>query len=69
LMQDIAKGEGEYLLAFGQILEVTSLCQPGFSQQLQQHFGDLSDIHVHDGEVPVKQFLHRVNQVMENSSS
>jgi len=69
LMQDIAKGEGEYLLAFGQILAVTTLHQPDFAQRLQQHFGDLSDIYVHGGEIPVKQFLHRVNQVMANSSS
>jgi len=38
LLQDIAKGEGEYLLAFGIILNVPSVQQKTFALQLQRHY-------------------------------
>ena len=46
LLQDIAKGEGEYLSAFGTILHVPSLDQQAFANRLQQHYTDLSEINV-----------------------
>ena len=66
LLQDIAKREGEYLLALGNLLQVPAGLQPAFADQLQQQYVDLSRIHVHESAVHVKQFLHHVIGVMAN---
>ena len=60
LLQDIAKGEGEYLSAFGTILHVPSVDQQIFANRLQRHYADLSDINIRQGDIQVKQFIKHV---------
>jgi len=57
LLQDIAKGEGEYLSAFGTILHVPSVDQQIFANRLQQNYAGLSDINVRQDDIQVKQFI------------
>lgn len=68
LLQDIAKGEGEYLSAFGTILHVPSVDQQTFAIRLQQHYVDLSKINVHQGDIQVKQFINQVAWVGSHPS-
>ncbi len=60
LLQDIARGEGEYLLAFQEILNVPSSDQKKFAKRLQLHYVNLSDIKINQGDVKVRQFLNHV---------
>ncbi len=60
LLQDIAKGEGEYLQAFGQVLNVPSSEQQTFATRLQQNFPDLSSIDVKQGGVQLATFMNQV---------
>lgn len=69
LLQDIAQGEGEYLLAFGKILNVPSEHQKIFANRLQQHYADLSGINVSQDDVQVKQFINQVVLLAANPSS
>ena len=69
LLEDIAKGEGEYLLAFGNLLHVPTVQQKAFANRLQRHFADLSDIPVSQGDSHVKQFMNRVVALTTYSSS
>ena len=64
LLQDIAKGEGEYLFAFGKILRVPAVFQSAFARQLQQHYVDLVESGRHQDEWFVKQFLHQVHELL-----
>ncbi len=63
LLQDIAQGKGEYLSAFGKMLHVPSVHQQTFANRLQQHYADLSDINLSQGDVQVKQFINQVIRV------
>lgn len=69
LLQDIAKGEGEYLSAFGEILHVPSVDQQIFASRLQQHYADLSEINVRQGDIQVKQFIKQVAWLRSHPST
>ena len=69
LLQDIAKGEGEYLSAFGTILHVPSVDQQAFANRLQQHYTDLSEINVRQSDAQVKQFIQHVAWVSAHPST
>ena len=69
LLQDIAKGEGEYLSAFGTILHVPSVDQQIFATRLQQHYAGLSDINVRQDDIQVKQFIKYVAWVGSHPST
>ena len=58
LLQNIAQGKGEYLSAFGKMLHVPSVHQQTFPNRLQQHYTDLSDINLSQGDIQVKQFIN-----------
>ncbi len=60
LLQDIAKGQGEYLYAFGQILNVPSSHQKIFATQLQRNFHNLSGINVEQGGTQLAIFMDQV---------
>ena len=69
LLEDIARGEGEYLLAFGNLLHVPPVQQKTFANRLQRHFADLSDITVSQGDSHVKHFINQVVVLTTHSSS
>lgn len=69
LLENIARGEGEYLVAFGKILHVPTEQETEFANRLQQHYRDLSGIPVHEGGIHVNQFLHQVVLVTTHFSS
>ena len=69
LLYNIAQGEGEYLLAFGKILNVPSLHQKTFANRLQQHYADLSGINVSQDDIYVKQFINQLIRVTEHRSA
>lgn len=69
LLQDIAKGEGEYLQAFGQVLNVPSSEQQTFAARLQQNFPDLSSINVKQGGVHLATFINQVTLATKSPSS
>lgn len=60
LLQDIAKGEGEYLLAFGTILKVPSIQQRTFATQLQRNYSTLSNILIRQYDLHVNTFINQV---------
>lgn len=68
LLQDIAQGEGEYLSAFGKILNVPSAHQQKFANRLQLRYTNLSDINVNQGDGQVKQFINQVVWVTTHPS-
>ena len=68
VLQDIAKGEGEYLLGLGTVLHVPSEHQPAFAHQLQQHYVELSEIQIHKNNIQGKQFLYEVVGMITNLS-
>ena len=69
LLQDIARGEGEYLSAFGNILNVPSAHQQKFANWSQSRYTNLSGINVSQGDVQVKQFINQVVWVTTHPSS
>jgi hypothetical protein len=69
LLEDIARGEGEYLMAFGKILHVPTEQETVFVNRLQQHYRDFSGIPVREGEIHINQFLQKVALVTTNISS
>lgn len=69
LLKDIAKGEGEYVLAFGKLLNVSSVHQKTFTNQLQRHYQGLSGIKVSQDPITVKQFIHQVVSDTTHSGS
>jgi len=69
LLENIARREGEYLLVFGKILQVSTEQETEFANRLQQHYRGLSAIPVHEGEIYVSQFLHQVVLVTPHFSS
>jgi hypothetical protein len=68
LLEDIARGEGEYLLAFGSLLHVPPVQQKTFANRLQRHFADLPEITVSQGDSHVKQFIKQVVVLTTDSS-
>jgi hypothetical protein len=60
LLQDIAKGEGEYLLAFETILNVPSRQQQTFAFQLQRNYRMLSNIPIRSSNLHVDTFINQV---------
>jgi hypothetical protein len=60
LLQDIAKGEGEYVSAFGNLLNVQPEQQQAFANRLQQRYQDLSRLRVGQDPIPLNQFLHEI---------
>ncbi len=60
LLQDMAKGEGEYISAFGSLLNIQPEQQQVFVNRLQQRYQDLSSFKVGQDRMTVKQFLHEV---------
>lgn len=68
LLEDIARGEGEYLLAFGSLLHVPPVQQKTFANRLQRHFADLLEITVSQGDSHVKQFIKQVVVLTTDSS-
>ncbi len=69
LLQDIAKGEGEYLLAFGKLLHMPLVHQKTFAHHLQQHYPKLSAINFSQDPIAFKKFMHQVVMVTKDSSS
>jgi len=67
LLSNIAKGEGEYLVALGQILDIEH--QEIFTNRLQQHYVDLSLINARQDDTLVTEFINELVLVMENHSS
>ena len=67
LLYDIATGEGEYLEAFSKILQVPARHQRTFANRLQQHYAELANIKVQQDEANVRQFIHRVGLLTEQS--
>lgn len=68
LLEDIARGEGEYLLAFGSLLNVPPVQQKTFANRLQRHFADLLEIPVSQGDSHLKQFINQVVVFTTDSS-
>ncbi len=60
LLQDMAEGEGEYISAFGSLLNIQPEQQQVFVNRLQQRYQDLSSFKVGQDRMTVKQFLHEV---------
>jgi len=60
LLQDIAKGEGDYLLAFGIILNVPSVQQKTFALRLQRHYSKLSNILIRPHDLHVNTFINQI---------
>jgi len=69
LLQDMAKGEGEYVVAFGKLLNVPPVHQQVFADRLQQHYLTLSGMNVSQDPMTVKQFIHHVASVTTQSLS
>ncbi|MDH5429183.1 MAG: DUF3015 domain-containing protein [Nitrospirota bacterium] len=69
LLQDMAKGEGEYVAAFGKLLHVHPVHQQAFADRLQQRYPDLSGLKVGQDPMTVKQFLHEVDSVTTQTVS
>ncbi len=67
LLQNIAQGEGEYLLAFGKVLKVPSVQQQMFANRLQRHYADLTNIMVSQGDSHVMKFMNQVTWVRTHS--
>ena len=68
LIQDIARGEGEYLCAFQKILNIPTLYQKAFANRLQHYYEDLSGMKSTQGDVKVEQFLNHVVLVTTDPS-
>jgi len=68
LLRDIAKGEGEYLLAFGTLLKVSSAQQRIFSTQLQRSYSTLSNIAIRSNNLHVNTFINQVVWLTGHSS-
>ena len=68
LLQNIAKGEGEYLVAFGKLLNVPFEDQKTFAHHLQQHYPHLSGINFSQDPIALNQFIHQVVGVKKHSS-
>lgn len=67
LLQDMAKGEGEYLVAFSQILSIPSTKQQIFRDRLQQDYPRLSGINAQKRETRLREFLAEVAILAEQS--
>ena len=68
LLHDIAKGEGEYLFALGQILQIPSENQSYFADRLQRSYADLSHFTGGPDDAHVVQFINKVVWVAVNPS-
>ncbi len=60
LLQDIAKGHGEYVTALGNLLKIPEDSTRKFQTLLQSHYTDLAVIPVHVGREEMNQFLQIV---------
>lgn len=69
LLQEMAKGQGEYLHAFGAILGVPSHQQAPFQRLVQAHYSALVEIPVFRGEDQLNRFIGHVQQAWVLSSS
>ncbi len=67
LLQNIAKGEGEYLQSFSLILAVPSTQQQIFRDRLQEEYPRLAGINARKGEAQVRSFLAEVALLAEQS--
>lgn len=69
LIQEIAKGEGEYLQAFGTILGVPVHQQAPFQRLVQARYPMLAEIPVFQGEDQLNRFIGHVQQSWVRSTS
>jgi len=68
LLSNIAKGDGEYLKALGQLLDIPFEHQEIFAHRLQWHYSDLSRIKARQDETLVTEFINEVVLVAANHS-
>lgn len=61
LLSEMAKGEGEYLLALGVILGVPPSEQGRFCQVMQDHYAELRPVSWPKEMQTLDQFLHRIH--------
>ena len=68
LLQDMAKGEGEYLTAFGEVLGIPIDHQARFQSLVQANFSELtwSDSEL-TGEEDLNKFIKEIHQTWESS--
>lgn len=69
LLQEIAKGEGEYLQAFGTLLGVRTHQQEPFQQMVQARYPTLAEIPIFQGEDQLNSFIGHVQQAWDRSRS
>jgi hypothetical protein len=69
LLSNIAQGDGEYLMALGQLLDIPFEHQEVFANRLQQHYTDLSHINAGQDDTLVTEFINEVVLVAANHSS
>ena len=68
LLSNIAQGNGEYLIALGQLLDIPFEHQEIFAHRLQWHYSDLSRIKARQDETLVTEFINEVVLVAANHS-
>lgn len=69
LLQEIAKGEGEYLQAFGTVLGVPAHQQAPFQRLVQARYPTLAEIPIFQGEDQLNSFIGQVQQAWDRSHS
>ena len=69
LLQEMAKGEGEYLHAFGTILGVPSHQQLVFQQLTQTYYPALSEIAFSHRDDPLNTFISQIQQAWDTLAS
>ena len=69
LLSNIAQGDGEYLVAFGQTLDIPSEQQENFANRLQGQYADLSLINARENDTLLTEFINEVVLVAANHSS
>lgn len=69
LLQEMAKGQGEYLHAFGTILGVLPHQQVSFQQLVQAHYPALAEISISHGDDQLNRFIGHVQQAWVLSTS
>ena len=69
LLSNIAQGDGEYLISFGQLLDIPFEHQEVFANRLQLHYTDLSRINARQDDTFVTKFIDEVVLVAANHSS
>jgi hypothetical protein len=69
LLSNIAQGDGEYLMALGQLLDIPFEHQEIFANRLQGHYADLSLINARQDDTLVTEFINEVELVAANHLS